>query len=132
MWMSSEVKSLVLHFDSVLAPLKQVGPSVMLHCKRYHVLPGDILCKRYPTSTGTVSLELPNYALCKLPAAAKSLDAYVQNNFFYFVNELLDNAHPLYRLTLSEALRHQSRVSAVLCEMYRKLILIMMTGQHAR
>jgi hypothetical protein len=57
---------------------------------------------------------LPNYALCDLPTAARGLDVYVQNNFSYFFNELLDGSHSLHDLTFIEALRHQCPVSTVL------------------
>lgn len=111
LWQSNEMKTIQLFPKYLQAKAGQGIPIVELTCKKFLPQPTDVLTTKYPTSSGTVTLELPNYALSGLPAAARSLDSFMDRNFDFLVDDLMDGPHRLFPLTFTEALRHRSKVS---------------------
>ena len=111
-WDGNEKRTLQLFFNLSEGVGNEAAPLLNIVCRKFRPLNGDVLTKNYPTPHGTVVLHLPHFVVSSVPAAARAMELFVENNFQYFLKELMiGKVADLFSETFYEAIRLSAKVS---------------------
>jgi len=119
-WDGNEKRTLQLFFNLTDRAGNEPAPLLNIVCRKFRPLNGDVLTKNYPTPRGTVVLQLPHFVVSSVPAAARAMELFVENNFQYFLKELtIGDVGDLFSDTFHEAIRLSAKVSLPIASMSR-------------